>query len=95
MCGADGVSAAKISLHFILKRAYAIGKYTPRHLSGRSTAVTLRNDTKGPPAQPEGLFVMLFYLPPFSATQPRTYSTKRRVEADSAFSSFTAMPMFR
>lgn len=35
------------------------------------------------------------YFSPFSATQPRTYSTNRRVEADSARSSFTAMPMLR
>ena len=35
------------------------------------------------------------YFSPFSATQPRTYSTNRRVDADSAFSSLTAMPMLR
>ncbi len=57
-------------------------------------AQTLQNISAAAPAGPPRPYCFRYFAP-FCSTQPRTYDTKRCVEAERAFSSFTAMPMLR
>ena len=74
--------------------AYVVNTCSVTAVSDKKSRQMLRQAQRRNPSAVIAAFSGTYFAP-FCSTQPRTYDTKRCVEAERAFSSFTAMPMLR